>query len=69
MPSVDPRVQARKQDAKCKRRRRQDPAARDAEKKRKRVLYAMKMQKITEAEALAADDEKQARKRARLAQT
>ena len=69
MPSVDPRVQARKQDAKRKRRRRQDPAARDAEKKRKRVLYAMKMQKITEAEALAADDEKQARKRARLAQT
>ena len=72
LPSVDPpgvRVQARKQDAKRKRRRRQDPAVRDAELKRQRILYAMKTQGISEAEALAADEEKQARKRARLAQT
>lgn len=69
LPSVDPRVQARKQDAKRKRRRRQDPAVWDAELKQQRVRYAMKTQGISEAEALAADDEKQARKRARLAQT
>ena len=69
LPSVDPRVKARKQEAKRKRRRRQDPAVRDAELKRRRILYAMKTQGISEAEALAADDEKQARKRARLAQT
>ena len=37
LPSVDPRVKARKQDAKRKRRRRQDPAVRDAELKRQRV--------------------------------
>ena len=69
LPSVDPRVKARKQDAKRKRRRRQDPAVRDAELKRQRVRYAMKTQNTPEAEALAADDEKRARKRARLAQT
>ena len=69
LPSVDPRVKARKQDAKRKRRRRQDPAVRDAELKRQRVRYAMKTQNTSETEALAADDEKQARKRARLAQT
>ena len=68
LPSVDPRVKARKQDAKRKRRRRQDPAVRDAELKRQ-FRYAMKTQNTSETEALAADDEKQARKRARLAQT